>query len=367
MYTIAMNPANERPTVRGRGATVQPDNPYLTTQRVDDFEQVAEDEEFLASLGRPPTEYLDDNSRTIVATNDSPDVGFNYSINPYRGCAHGCSYCFARPGHEYLGFSAGLDFETKIMVKRRAPQLFREFLARPRWQPETIMISGVTDCYQPIERELRLTRGCLEVAAECRQPISMITKNALVTRDLDLLKELAAHHAVRVALSITTLDQSLARVMEPRTSAPAARLRAIAELSAAGIETTVMVAPIIPGLNDSETPAILKASREAGARHAGYVLLRLPSTVRPVFLDWLRRHRPNHAAKVESFVRSTRGGQLYNYKWSERQRGKGEMAAQIQRTFEVFAKRYGLEGESTPLNRDAFRPPKPTAGQLSLF
>jgi len=362
-----MDAPEHRPTVRGRGASVQPYNPYLSTQRVDDLEHVAEDAGYLESLGRPTTVYLDDDSQTIVATNDSPDVGFNFSINPYRGCAHGCSYCFARPGHEYLGFSAGLDFETKIMVKRRAPELFREFLARPRWQPERIMISGVTDCYQPIERELRLTRGCLEVAAECRQPICMITKNALVTRDVDLLKELAAHHAVRVALSITTLDQALTRVMEPRTSAPAARLRAMAELSAAGIETMVMVAPVIPGLNDSEMPAVLKAAREAGAKGAGYVLLRLPSTVRDVFLDWLHRHRPNHAAKVESFVRSTRGGQLYNSKWRERQRGKGVIAEHIERTFRVFAKRYGLDGDLEPLNCDAFRPPKPTSGQLSLF
>jgi DNA repair photolyase len=354
-------------TIHGRGAGVQPDNPFLSTQCVEDFEQLEGDEEFLQSLGRPPTEYLDDNSQSIVASNDSPDVGFNYSVNPYRGCLHGCSYCFARPGHEYIGFSAGLDFETKIMVKRRAPELFREFLARPKWKPETIMISGVTDCYQPIERELRLTRGCLEVAAECRQPICMITKNALVTRDIDVLKQLAAHRAVRVALSITTLDAQLGRVMEPRTSSPAARLRALGELSAAGIETIVMVAPIIPGLNDSEAPAILKAASEAGAQHAGYVLLRLPSTVRDVFLDWLRRHRPNHAAKVEAFIRSARDGKLYSSKWGERGRGKGPIAQHIEQTFRVFAKRHGLDRQLEPLNANDFRPPRPQTGQLPLF
>src|SRR5688500_17977900 len=185
-YTNAMSvtPSNPRGTIHGRGAAVQPDNPYLSTQRVDDWEHVEGDEEYLSSLSRPATQYLDDQSQSIVATNDSPDVGFNYSVNPYRGCAHGCSYCFARPSHEYLGLSAGLDFETKILVKRRAPELLREFLSKPSWSAETIVFSGVTDCYQPIERELRLTRGCLEVAAECRQPIGVITKNALVTRDI---------------------------------------------------------------------------------------------------------------------------------------------------------------------------------------
>lgn len=359
--------ADTRPSPRGRGAAVQPDNPYLSAQRVDDFEHVADDAEYLESLERPPTTYLDDASQTIVSTNDSPDVGFNYSVNPYRGCAHGCSYCYARPGHEYLGLSAGIDFETKIMVKRRAPELLREFLARPKWKPETIVFSGVTDCYQPIERELRLTRGCLEVAAECRQPIGIITKNALVTRDIDVLRDLAVHGAVRVAVSITTLDQELARVMEPRTSSPAARLRAVAGLAAAGVPTMVMTAPIIPGLNDHELPALLAAAREAGACSASFVLLRLPSTVRDVFLDWLRRRRPNEASKVENFIRSTRGGKLNNPNFGERHRGQGEMAKQITQTFRVFAKRNGLDREIGPLNAEAFRPPRPIGGQLNLF
>ena len=213
-------------------------SPRIRTSRShveDDFEHVADDAEFVAEHAHPPTEYLPDESQSIVAENDSPDIGFRYSVNPYRGCAHGCSYCYARPGHEYLGMSAGLDFETKILVKHRAAELLRDWLARPSWQPETIAFSGVTDCYQPAEREFQLTRGCLEVAAECRQPIGIITKNALVTRDIDLLAQLAAHNAVRVCVSITTLDAKLARVMEPRTSPPAARLRAIRELSAAGI------------------------------------------------------------------------------------------------------------------------------------
>lgn len=362
-----MDFTRQRPTTRGRGAAVQPDNPYLATRRVDDLEHMADDEEYLASLERPTTQYLADESQSIVATNDSPDVGFNYSVNPYRGCAHGCSYCYARPGHEYLGMSAGIDFETKIMVKHRAPELLREFLARPRWAGDVIVFSGVTDCYQPIERELRLTRRCLEVAAECRQPIGIITKNALVTRDIDVLARLAEHRAVRVSLSVTTLEQSLARIMEPRTSSPEARLRAIEKLSAAGIETHVMIGPVIPGLNDVEIPAILKAARDAGALKAGYVLLRLPSTVREVFLDWLHLRLPDRASRVESFIRAARGGKLSSSVWRDRQIGKGLIAEQIAKTFHVFAKKYGLSGELPPLNREAFRPPSAPGGQLNLF
>ncbi len=252
--------------MKGRGAAIQPTNPYLPVHVEADLEHMADDGEYLAELGRPPTQYLADESQSIVAENDSPDVGFRYSVNPYRGCSHGCSYCYARPGHEYLGLSAGLDFETKVFVKHRAAELLREFLARPGWRPETIAFSGVTDCYQPAERQFGITRACVAVAAECRQPIGIITKNALVCRDIDLLSQLAAHGAVRVSLSITTLDAKLSRVMEPRTSAPAARLRAIRELNAAGIPANVMVAPVIPGLNDSEIPAVLSAAREAGAK-----------------------------------------------------------------------------------------------------
>lgn len=353
--------------LRGRGASVQPANPYLAVQQVDDLEHLADDAEYLESRDRPPTVYLDDASQSIVATNDSPDIGFNYSVNPYRGCAHGCSYCYARPTHEYLGLTAGIDFETKILVKRRAPELLQAFLANPKWSAEPIVFSGVTDCYQPAERQFELTRACLAVAAECRQPIGLITKNALVTRDVDLLSELAAYDAVRVAISVTSLDQSLAREMEPRTSAPAARLRAIETLAAAGVPTNVMIGPIIPGLNDSEVPAILRAASEAGARGAHHTLLRLPSTVKNVFLDWLQRHRPNHAAKVEAFLRDARGGKLNTTAFGARMRGAGPMADQIEQTFRVFVKRYGLDRETPPLNREAFRPPRIPGGQLPLF
>lgn len=357
----------ERPTVHARGANVQTDNPYLRVQLAGDLEHVAEDEEYLESLERPQTVYFEDASQSIVATNDSPDVSFNYSVNPYRGCAHGCSYCYARPGHEYLGLSAGIDFETKILVKPRAAKLFRAFLARPSWKPEPIAFSGVTDCYQPIERQLRLTRGCLEVAAECRQPVTVITKNALVARDVDVLRDLASNRATRVALSITSLDQSLTRIMEPRTSSPAARLRAIGELAAAGVETMVMIGPVIPGLNDHEIPGILKAASEAGATSASYVVLRLPTTVRQVFLEWLERCLPDRASKVLAIIRATRGGELNNSNWHERQIGRGLIADQISQTFRVFSTKYGLGEGREPLNCEAFRPPRIAGAQQALF
>jgi DNA repair photolyase len=240
---------NNRPNPKGRGAHIRPANRFERVHVEADYAQIADDEAFFEELGRPKTQYLPDDSQSLVAQNDSPDVPFRYSVNPYRGCAHGCSYCYARPTHEYLGLDAGLDFETKVLVKRRAPELLREFLARPSWKPEPITFSGVTDCYQPVERELRLTSRCLEVALEARQPIGIITKNALVVRDLDLLVHMAALGLVHVHLSVTTLDAALGRSMEPRTSSPAARLRAVRELADAGVPVGVMVAPVIPGLN----------------------------------------------------------------------------------------------------------------------
>jgi DNA repair photolyase len=354
-------------SIKGRGAAIQPANRYLSVQTERDLEHVEWDDEYLAELDRPPTQYLADESQSIVAENDSPDVGFRYSVNPYRGCSHGCSYCYARPGHEYLGLSAGLDFETKVLVKHRAPELLREFLSKPGWKPETIAFSGVTDCYQPAEREFRITRGCVAVAAEFNQPIGIITKNALVCRDIDLLQKLAAHRAVRVSLSITTLDAKLARVMEPRTSSPEARLRALRELAAAGISTNVMTAPIIPGLNDSEIPAILTAAREAGAEHAGYVLLKLPSTVLPVFVDWLERSYPDKADRVKSLIRSTRDGRLSDSQFGRRQVGTGTLAEIIASTYELWTKKLGLNDYHWPLNAEAFCPPPPTSGQLRLF
>src|SRR5262245_10217380 len=238
----------------------------------------------------PRTQFLRDKTKTIIAHNDSPDIGFEASINPYRGCEHGCIYCYARPFHEYLGFSSGLDFETKIMVKEDAPKLLRAELSSPRWQPKVVAMSGVTDCYQPVERRLKLTRGCLEVLAEFRNPVVIVTKNFLITRDLDLLADLAPHRAIAVFISLTTLDTELRKVMEPRTSPPAARLEAIRRLSAAGVPTGALLAPIIPGLTDHEIPALIEAAVQAGARFAGHVTLRLPHAVAPLFEKWLAAH-----------------------------------------------------------------------------
>jgi DNA repair photolyase len=356
-----------RPIAKGRGSSIQPLGRFTRLAVEDDFEQVEGHEEFHQRLRGAATEYYVDDSKTVVTENDSPDVGFRYSLNPYRGCSHGCSYCYARPTHEYFELSAGLDFETKIFVKERAPELFREWLSRASWKPEPIMFSGVTDCYQPAERHFKLTRRCLEVALETRQPVCIVSKNALVTRDLDLLAEMAKRKLVSVAISITTLDQSLVRVMEPRTSSPEARLRTLTELSQAGVPTRVMIAPVVPGLTDSEMPAILKAAGAAGADSAAYILLRLPRSVREVFLDFLTRCLPQQKQRVESRIRSTRGGDLYDTRWGKRMRGTGELAEQIRRTFEVFSRRYGLDRKSEPLDTTQFRRPLPASGQQRLF
>lgn len=348
------------------GSKIDPPNRFLATHTVPDLEQVEWDDEYLRQRSDRPIEYLVDASRTIVAENDSPDIPFRYSINPYRGCVHGCAYCYARPYHEYLGLSAGLDFETKIFVKPEAPRLLREFLARDGYQPEPIVFSGITDCYQPAEREYRLTRQCLEVLCACRHPAGIITKNALVVRDLDLLRDMAASQLVQVNISLTTLDPQLARDMEPRTSIPAARLRAIETLSTAGVPVRVMAAPIIPGLNDREIPAVLQAARGAGALAAGYTLLRLPLTVKPVFQEWLQRTQPSRAERVESLVRQTRRGKLNESRWGERMAGTGPMAEQIRRLFQVFCQRCGFS-ELPPLNAAEFQPPHSPGGQLRLF
>ena len=352
---------------KGRGTSIRPPNRFGETHTHDDLEHLADDPELLAELAGSRTVYHPDRSRSIISENDSPDLPFRYSLNPYRGCQHGCSYCYARPTHEYLGLSAGLDFEEQVFVKHEAATLLRDWLARDRYAPEPIMISGVTDCYQPAERRFRITRSCLEVALTARQPVTIVTKNALVTRDLDLLTQLASQNLVAVAISITTLRPELVADLEPRTSRPAARLRALQQLSDAGIPTRVMLAPIIPGLNDNEIPAILQAAADAGARSAGYILLRLPYAVKPIFLDWLARARPTHAERIESLIRSTRDGGLSNSEWGKRFRGTGPIAQQIQQTFEVFRRRCGLDQPQPPLDTSLFHPPAPASGQLRLF
>jgi DNA repair photolyase len=345
--------------VRGRGTGSNPPNRFERRILVPDPEAADPD----APL--PRTQFLKDAARTIIARNDSPDVGFETSINPYRGCEHGCVYCYARPFHEFLGYSAGIDFETKILVKEEAPRLLREELASPKWKPQVIAMSGVTDCYQPAERKFGLTRGCLEVLAEFRNPVVIITKNHLVTRDIDLLSELARHHAAAVVLSITTLDAELARKMEPRTSAPARRLAAIEALAAAGIPAGVNVGPVIPGLTDSEVPAILKAAAKAGASFAGHAIVRLPHAVKDLFEKWLEDHYPQRKEKVLHRIRGVRDGALNDPRFVSRMAGEGVYAEQISALFELSRKKSKLAPQPPGLSAAEFRvPPGP---QLTLF
>jgi DNA repair photolyase len=362
-----MSSAEPKPNPKGRGSHLNLPNRFEAMRLELDFEQCEHDDELLAELDHCQTEYFADESETIVTENNSPDVGFRFSINPYRGCSHGCSYCYARPGHEYLGFNAGLDFETRIMVKLQAPELLRKFLARPKWTAETIAMSGVTDCYQPAERQFRITRGCLEVTLEARQPIGVITKNALVLRDLDLLREMASMDLIHVSISITTLDAELARSMEPRTSTPAARLRAVRELSAAGVPVRVMTAPIVPGLNDRELPALLEAAAGSGAQSAEYTMLRLPLSVKPVFLEWLARERPLAQKRVEQQILATHAGKYNNSQFGQRMRGSGEIAEQICNVFKLFRKKYNLDRDLPDYNHTLFRPPQTDSGQMHLF
>ena len=349
------------------GSMIDPPSRFDKTKSERDLEHLEWDQEYLSRLNERPVEYVSDDSKSIVSENNSPDIPFRYSINPYRGCLHGCSYCYARNTHEYLGFNAGLDFETKIVVKHDAANLFRDFLSNVSWKPEEVVFSGVTDCYQPAERQFGLTRQCLEVALECRLPIGIITKNALVVRDLDLLRQMASLRLVHVNVSITTLDAELARMMEPRTSVPTARLRAIQMLSDAGVPTRVMVAPIIPGLNDSEIPSILEAAQVAGAKAASYTLLRLPLAVQPVFLEWLNRTQQLKSQKVERLIRETRGGKLSSFEWGERMAGSGQIAEQIRNLFRVFVQKQNLQGKLPPHDFSQFQPPTPRSGQLRLF
>jgi len=340
---------------RGRGAS---DNPPGRFERL----EVVSDEPL---PGRVATQFLRDDSRSIVAHNQSPDVPFEVSINPYRGCEHGCTYCYARTYHEYLGFSAGLDFETRILVKEKAPELLRAELDSPRWRPQVLGISGVTDPYQPAERRLELTRRCLEVLAEYRNPVALITKNALVTRDLDHLTELARCSAAGIAISITSLDPELTRRMEPRTSHPRDRLEALETLSKHGIPCGVSVAPVVPGLTDHEIPEILQAAADHGASWANWLLLRLPGAVEGIFRNWLQQTYRDRANKVLNRIRSLRGGELSDSQFGRRMRGEGVFADQIRSLFLNAAERQGLASTSPRLSSDAFR--RPGGHQLDLL
>jgi len=350
---------NERPTApRGRGAASNPPNRFehITLERDPDWNP----EEDPA----PKTQFLRDLSQTIITYNNSPDIPFKASINAYRGCEHGCSYCYARPYHEYLGFSAGLDFESRIMVKENAPELLRRELASPKWKPQELAVSGVTDCYQPIERKLQLTRRCLAVLAEFRNPVSIITKNFLVTRDLDLLRELVAWQAVHVNFSINSLDTELARKLEPRSSSPKQRLAAVETLSKAGVPVGVLVAPVIPALNDHEIPSVLTAAKAAGAIWAGTEVLRLPLTVAPIFEQWLELNVPEKKDKILGRIRAIRGGKLNDPRFGSRMRGDGIFADQISRIFHVARRRVGLPEEAPALSTAGFR--RPEGSQLPL-
>ncbi|MEO1009108.1 MAG: PA0069 family radical SAM protein [Planctomycetota bacterium] len=354
-----------------RGAALNPGNRFESVrlhvlgEELD--RQLIEREDGDGRLRRVPRQVFADKSRSIInRVAPTSDVPFDWTVNPYRGCEHGCVYCFARPYHEYLGFSCGLDFETKLMAKPDAPDLLRRELARPRWKPEPIVMSAITDIYQPIEHTHRIARGCLEVLAECLQPVSTMTKSAMVLRDADLWSTLAARNAGRVTITLVTLDRVLAESLEPRASAPSARLRAIRELTAAGVPVTVNVAPVIPGLTDAELPAILEAAADAGARRASWVLLRLPHQLKDLFLDWLQRSvHPDRARRVESLLRQSHGGTLYHAD-AKRGRGRGPIARQIAQNFDVFTRRYGLNRDVRPLSGRHFRRPE-DGGQMRLF
>lgn len=349
--------------IHGRGVASNPANRFAPIRFDVDgdwLDSVPEDER-----PSPRTQLFDDDTRTILARNDSPDVGFDTSINPFRGCEHGCVYCFARPFHEYLGLSAGLDFETKIFVKRDAPALLRAELAKPKYEPRFIAMSGVTDCYQPIERKLRLTRACLEVLAEARNPVGVITKNHLVTRDVDLLAAMARDNAACVTITLTTLDPALSATMEPRASAPRRRLEAMKTLADAGVPVNISVSPIVPGLTDHEVPAILAAAYEAGARSAFYVPLRLPGAVRPLFLAWLEAHYPDRRNKVLNRQRDMRGGELNDARFGSRFQASGVWGDQLRAMFDLHCRRLGY-GPFPKLSVEHFRRPL-AGGQMSLW
>ena len=351
--------AEEQKSLRGRGAQHNPPNRFEAIRLERDEDWNPEEDP------APRTVFLRDHSKTIITYNNSPDISFNAGINVYRGCEHGCSYCYARQTHEYLGFSAGIDFETKIMVKEDAPELLRKELSSPRWKPQLLAMSGVTDCYQPVERRLQLTRRCLQVLAEFRNPVGIITKNYLVTRDIDILTELARYKAVVVNVSINSLNADLARKLEPRAASPRLRLAAVEALAKAGIPVGVLVAPVIPALNDHEMPAVLAAAKVAGASWAGTEILRLPLTVAPVFQTWLEHTFPEKQEKILGRIRAIRGGKLNDARFGSRMRGEGIFAEQISKMFDVARRKAGIPEDGPDVSTASFR--RPSRGQMDLF
>jgi DNA repair photolyase len=354
-----------KPTIiKGRGALSNPEGRFdhRRSEIVDDG--WGEDPRPDTS---PKTELFADKTRNIIARNQSPDVPFDQSINPYKGCEHGCVYCFARPSHAYLDLSPGIDFETKIFYKTQVPARIVEALSRPGYVCSTIALGANTDPYQPVEKRLRITRQILATLLEWRHPVSIVTKGALILRDVDLLAELATLSLVSVKISLTTLDNSLKTTLEPRAAGPAARLRCIRELTSAGIPVGVLMAPVIPGLNDTEIEDIAAASAAAGARSIGYVLLRLPYEVKDLFKEWLDTHAPERAGRVMQLLREMRGGREYDAQWNQRQTGTGPLADLLRRRFELARRRHDLDGARMPaLSTDLFRDPN-APRQIGLF
>ena len=376
MVTLVDMCASSRPTVgflssdrvhllseRGRGAKINPKGrfEFLSEEFVDDGWDLA------ADIPRLKTEIFTETPKSIITRNQSPDISFDRSINPYRGCEHGCVYCYARPSHAYMGLSPGLDFESKLFIKPNAAALLREELTATTYMPRTIALGANTDPYQPIERTYRITRSLIEVLGEFKHPFGIVTKSYSVMRDIDLLKPLAALGLVKVAISITTLDPKLARSMEPRASSPARRLAAIEALSEAGIPTVVMIGPIIPGLNDHEIESILKAAYAAGAREAGYTMLRLPLEVKDIFKDWLSKEYPNRAKKVMALIKSVRGGAENDSDFGTRMTGRGPYAWTIGRRFQLAAQRLGLNARRLKLTTELFKRPVQVGEQLALL
>ena len=347
----------------GRGTRSNPASRFDSEQR----EDVDDGWDSLATLPAFKTDVKIETARSIIATNDSPDISFDQSINPYRGCEHGCTYCYARPSHGFLGHSSGLDFETRLYAKTNAAELLEKELASPRYQPRTIALGTVTDPYQPIERTYRITRRVLEVLEAARHPVGIVTKSALVTRDIDILSRMAADGLVKVALSVTTLDRHVARAMEPRAATPDRRIDAIRQLAAAGIPTQVMVAPIIPGLNDHEIERILTTAQEAGATEAGYVMLRLPLELKDLFREWLATEFPDRANRVLHLLQSMHGGRDYTAAFGIRQRGSGPYADQIAARFRLALQRLGLNQRRLVLRKDLFQRPVRKGEQLRLL
>ena len=345
--------------LRGRGSAYNPKIRFVDTHLQYDLDEAT------GTLPKPKTELLKDHTSGIISRNNSPDIGFDVSVNPYRGCEHGCVYCYARPTHEFLGMSAGLDFESKIVVKYDAPDLLRKELAKKSWKPQTLVMSGVTDPYQPIEKKLRITRGCVEVLAECFHPLVIITKNYLVTRDIDLFTKLAEKNAVRIVISVTSLDASITETMEPRTSRPNKRLQAIRELTEAGIPVHVNIAPVIPGLTDDEIVPIMEAVAGAGASSVSLVNLRLPFGVKDLFIKWLEDHHPNRKEKVLNRIKSLKNGKLNRAEFGERFRVDGPYGEQFRQLMKIQARRLGLNREQVPLAVKHFT--RPVTDQLSLF